>query len=75
MTVRASETQERGKLVFHKYGDQYFLSQIWRTGENGGRELRMAHKERELAKNVVERETIVLIRLASPSETKAMRRE
>jgi hypothetical protein len=60
MTVRASETQESGKLVFHKYGDQYFLSQIWRAGENGGRELRMAHKERELAKNVVERETIVL---------------
>ena len=60
MTVRASETQERGRLVFHKYGDQYFLSQIWRTGERGGRELRMAHKERELAKNTVERETIVL---------------
>lgn len=60
MTVRASETQEKGRLVFHKYGDQYFLSQIWITGESGGRELRMAHKERELAKNRVEREKIVL---------------
>jgi hypothetical protein len=60
MTVRASETQERGKLVFHKYGNQYFLSQIWRSGENGGRELRMSHEERELAKNTFERQTIVL---------------
>ena len=60
MSVRASETQEKTKFVFHKYGDRYFLSQIWRAGDNGGRELRMSRPERELTKNAVERETIVL---------------
>jgi hypothetical protein len=60
MSVRTSEAQDKAKLVFHKYGDQYFLSQIWRTGDNGGRELRMPRLERELAKNTIERETIVL---------------
>ena len=58
--VRARETQEKTKLVFHKYGDQYFLSQIWTVGNNSGRELRMPRLERELAKNTIERQTIVL---------------
>lgn len=60
MPVRASETQEKTKLIFHKYGDQYFLSQIWTPGGNSGRELLMPRLERELAKNAIERQTIVL---------------
>src|SRR4029434_4962771 len=51
MPVRARDTQEKTKFVFHKYGDQYFLSQIWKAGDNSGRELRMPGLERELAKN------------------------
>jgi hypothetical protein len=55
MSVRASETQEKTKLVFHKYGDQYFLSQIWSVGSNTGREVAETQREhkvrRELAKN------------------------
>jgi hypothetical protein len=61
MPVRASETQEKTKFVFHKYGDQYFLSQIWTPGGNSGRELLMPRLERELAKNAAERQTIVLV--------------
>ena len=60
ISVRASETQEKTKLVFHKYGDQYFLSQIWTAGGNSGRELILPRQERELAKSI-EREKIVLI--------------
>jgi hypothetical protein len=60
MSVRANETQEKTTFVFHKYGDQYFLSQIWTPGANSGRELPMPRVERELAKNnAVERQTIV----------------
>jgi hypothetical protein len=60
MPVRAKETQEKTKFVFHKYGDQYFLSQIWTPGGNSGRELMMPRLEREVAKNAIERQTIVL---------------
>jgi len=60
MSVRASETQEKTKFVFHKYGDQNFLSQIWTPGGNSGRELHMPSLEREVAKNSVEGQTIVL---------------
>jgi hypothetical protein len=60
MPVTANETQEKPKLIFHKYGDQYFLSQIWTAASNSGRELLMPRQERELAKNGIERQTIVL---------------
>ena len=39
MSVRSIEIQEKSKLVFHKYGDRYFLSQIWTPGGSTGREL------------------------------------
>jgi hypothetical protein len=58
--VQASETQEKTKLVFHKYGDQYFLSQIWIPGSSSGRELSMPRMERELAKDIAERRTVSL---------------
>lgn len=34
------------KLVFHRYGNTYFLSQIWMAGEDSGRELAKTKQER-----------------------------
>jgi hypothetical protein len=39
------------KLVFHRYGDTYFLSAVWVTGNTSGRELFRSPAERELARN------------------------
>ena len=39
----------KGKLVFKRYGDQYFLSQIWLADSETGRELPISPRERELA--------------------------
>ena len=61
MSVRAKETQEQTKLVFHRLGEQYFLSQIWTPGGSTGRELTMPGAERRLAKNATERRTIVVL--------------
>ena len=36
------------KLIFHRYGDQYFLYQIWVQGEDRGRELPQTSHEKEL---------------------------
>jgi len=33
-------------LVFHKYGDQYFLEQIWLSGDLEGTQLPESHTER-----------------------------
>lgn len=58
--VQSRETQEGAKLIFNRYGDQYFLSQIWTAGANSGRELLTNRRERELARNAIERKTVVV---------------
>jgi hypothetical protein len=60
VSVQGNEAQERTRFVFNRYGDQYFLSQIWPFEGNSGRELLMTHREQELAKNTIERQTIVI---------------
>ena len=37
------------KLVFHRYGDTYFLAAVWTQGNTTGRELFRSQAERELA--------------------------
>ena len=39
----------REKLVFRKYGDQYFLAQVWMTRSNTGRAINMSGAERKAA--------------------------
>ena len=39
----------RAKLVFNRYGDQYFLSQVWPGNSNAGRELPKTRLEEEVA--------------------------
>ena len=60
--VRANETQQETRLVFHQYGDLYFLSEIWTAGDATGREIQTSHRERSLDKTVAEqRQTHILI--------------
>ena len=43
------------KIVFHRYGDAYFLSEVWVTGNTTGRELPASRAERELAARGIEK--------------------
>ena len=43
-----SDRQMNAKLVFHRYGNTYFLSQIWMAGESTGRELPKTRQERAI---------------------------
>jgi hypothetical protein len=50
--TNAAQTNQRpttGKLVFRKYGETHFLSQVWRPGYDQGRELVPTKAEREMA--------------------------
>ncbi|HJX90363.1 MAG TPA: hypothetical protein VJ372_07700 [Pyrinomonadaceae bacterium] len=55
-----------GKVVFHRYGDSYFLHEIWTTGLETGRELPASHQEKMLRRETlakgesVEPQTVVL---------------
>jgi hypothetical protein len=52
----ASET----KLVFHKYGDQYFLAQIWIEGDSDGVQLPATRTEKELMSKVTPDSVVIL---------------
>ena len=45
--LRASESS---KMVFHRYGDRYFLAQVWTAGNSFGYEFSESRLEKELAK-------------------------
>jgi hypothetical protein len=51
--LTSSEPQKNNKLVFHKYGERYFLTEVWTGGESTGRKLVSSKAEdavrRELA--------------------------
>ena len=52
--VRANETQQDARLVFHQYGDLYFLSEIW-TADATGRELQISKREKTLDKALADK--------------------
>jgi hypothetical protein len=47
------------KLVFHRLGDQYFLSQVWVIGQNDGHELAKTRQEKEVALNTAEENVVI----------------
>ena len=67
MSVQASTSADQGKLVFHKYGDQYFLYQVWEAGNNAGHELpksrheRAVERELAMAQPAAQRKTVALV--------------
>lgn len=48
-SAASSEAQKESKLVFARYGDRYFLSQVWTTGSARGRQLPRSAREKESA--------------------------
>jgi hypothetical protein len=48
--VLASAPAKNSSLVFRRYGDEYFLAEIWPMGSETGRELPRTRAERELAR-------------------------
>jgi len=48
------------KLVFHRYGDQYFLSAVWVTGDNTGKELFPSEAERQFKARRIEMQMAVV---------------
>jgi len=47
--VVSLDTQTESKLIFNRYGDRYFLSQVWSEGNSQGRQLLKTAREKEAA--------------------------
>ena len=46
------QREMKAKLVFHRYGNTYFLSQVWMLGERTGREIRKTRQERAIEREL-----------------------
>jgi hypothetical protein len=59
--TESTAASDRTKLIFHRYGDRYFLASIEREGESRGYELPASKLEAELrAQNVAEKDVVLL---------------
>jgi hypothetical protein len=59
---RSLKAATKTKLVFHRYGDRYFLSQIWIAGKDSGRELPTSRRETEVARDFSMQEVVLVAR-------------
>jgi len=55
--VEKERAPKRGEVVFHEYGDTYFLAEIWTGGEQTGRELIPSRAERRLEHDLADKGT------------------
>jgi hypothetical protein len=60
----ANEPSTNSRLVFHKYGSEYFLAQVWTAGQNVARNPLSSKKAMEMAHSGASPRTTTIIALA-----------
>lgn len=48
----ADPNNTRARLVFHRYGQHYFLAEVWSGGDNDGRNLLRSRQERAIEREL-----------------------
>jgi hypothetical protein len=59
--AQAPKIQIQAKLVFNRYGDRYFLTQVWPAATDQGRQLHTSKAEQELARTAGKPEIVALL--------------
>jgi hypothetical protein len=64
-SIQRRAVSENSRLIFNRYDDKYFLSQVWTAGNNYGRGVSKSGRERSLerviAKKGAGRQTVAII--------------
>lgn len=47
-SIHSAKVPKQTKLVFRRYGQRYFLSQVWTAGDQTGRQLLKSREERDI---------------------------
>ena len=58
---------ETPKLVFHRYGNEYFLAEVWSSTDNAVRKLAVHPRERQLARAGVPLQVAVVYGASAPA--------
>jgi len=59
----ASQPSENSRLVFHRYGDEYFLTQVWTAGQNVARNPLSSKQAMQLASSGGQPQTFTVLAL------------
>ena len=54
-SIHRDDRRRDARVVFRRYGNLYFLSQVWMSGKETGRELFKSHKQRALERDLAQR--------------------
>jgi hypothetical protein len=60
----ASSPSENSRLVFHRYGDEYFLTQVWTAGQNLARNSLSNKRAMEIASSGGKPQTFTILALS-----------
>ena len=50
--IRPNKTNEQARLVFHRYGERYFLAEVWSGSDSTGRQLMKSRQERAIEREL-----------------------
>jgi len=59
--VQANRPSKNTKLVFRRYGDRYFLAQLWKQGGEVGHQLSKSNLESEIARDFSRQDNVELV--------------
>ncbi len=57
---QSAKTSDRGRLVFYRYGNQYFLAEIWTANNHVGQQMPIDQRQTELARNQQKRDVVLM---------------
>ena len=63
LSLKSGRVSEQTKLVFTRYGEQYFLSEIWMAGYRAGWQVPKSRREVEIAQNETVQQVVILAEL------------
>ena len=55
----SAKPSDSNKLVFHRYGQKYFLAEVWTVNPHIGRKVRLDERQTELARNQQKGEVVL----------------
>ena len=59
----SARAQDTTKLVFHRYGSEYFLAEVWTKGNARGKQLHKSGRESEVAMDYPAEDVVVVATL------------
>jgi hypothetical protein len=59
-SCRSQKPAADAKLVFYRYGQQYFLAEVWNRHSSSGNQIKISSRQTELAKNQSKDEVVLI---------------